>query len=66
MAKANNGTFEPETSTPGMGAGVQDFTYKAEKRGTETVTFQAFNDNLEVDGSVSKTFEVKSCDSGLP
>jgi hypothetical protein len=58
----NNGTFEPETSTPGTGAGVQDFTYKAEKRGTETVTFQAFNDNLEVDGSVSKTFEVKSCD----
>lgn len=62
LAKANNGTFEPGVYTPGTGAGVQDFTYKAEKRGTETVTFQAFNDNLEVDGSVSKTFEVKSCD----
>ena len=62
LAKANNGTFEPGTYTPGTGAGVQDFTYKAEKRGTETVTFQAFNDNLEVDASVSKTFEVKSCD----
>jgi len=62
LAKANNGTFEPETYPPGTGAGVQDFTYKAEKRGTETVTFQAFNDNLEVEASVSKTFEVKSCD----
>ena len=62
LAKANNGTFEPGVYTPGTGAGVQDFTYKAEKRGAETVTFQAFNDNLEVDASVSKTFEVKSCD----
>lgn len=62
LAKANNGTFEPGVSIPGSGAGVQEFTYKAEKKGAETVTFQAFNDNLEVDGSVSKTFEVKSCD----
>ncbi len=62
LAKANNGTFDRGVYTPGTGAGVQDFTYKAEKRGTETVTFQAFNDNLEVDASVSKTFEVKSCD----
>jgi hypothetical protein len=62
LAKANNGTFEPEVHTPGTGAGVQDFTYKAEKLGTETITFQAFDDNLEVDASVSKTFEVKSCD----
>jgi hypothetical protein len=62
LAKANNGTFEPEVHTPGTGAGVQDFTYKAEKLGADTVTFQAFNDNLEVDTSVSKTFEVKSCD----
>lgn len=62
LAKANNGTFEPEVFTPGTGAGVQDFTYKAEKLGTETVTFQAFNDNLDVDVSTTKTFEVKSCE----
>jgi len=62
LAKANLGSFEPETATPGMAMGVADFTYKAEKKGSETITFQVFNDNLEVDASLTKTFEVKTCD----
>ena len=62
LAKASLGSFEPQTETPGVAMGVAEFTYKAEKKGSETVTFQVFNDSLEVDTSITKTFEVHKCD----
>ena len=62
LAKANFGSFDPSAQTPGSGAGITDFTYTAEEEGPDTVTFQAFNDHLEVDSTATKTFEVKECD----
>jgi hypothetical protein len=62
LAKASLGSFEPGTETPGAAMGVAEFTYKAEKKGSETITFQVFNELLEVDTSVTKTFQVNTCD----
>jgi hypothetical protein len=62
LAKARLGSFEPVTQSTGGAVGLADFTYKAEKKGSETVTFQVFNDNLEVDTSVTKEFQVNTCD----
>ncbi len=61
MANANLGSFDPEVETPGLPMGIAPFTYKAEKTGTETIELKVFNDNLDVDASITKTFEVKNC-----
>jgi hypothetical protein len=62
LVKATHGSFDHETERPGTSSGTTLFNYTAEKTGTETVTIQLFDPDLNVDAENSTSFEVKKCD----
>ncbi len=61
LVKAKLGSFDHETERPGTINGTTMFNYTAEKEGTETITIQLFDSDLEVDAEYSTSFEVKKC-----
>lgn len=62
LVKATHGSFDRGTERPGTASGTTLFNYTAEKTGTETITIQAFDSDLNVDSQSTTSFEVKKCD----